>query len=165
MGAGISCVCDYFSKALDAGPQQLAYHTDHRAVLEAMNQVLDNPQAAGFPPFKNGWAMVNGSQNAGPAPAALPAVLKDLHFEFMNIREPHKAIIYFGGGFGHWGFTNYVPDGSSHWELSHGLWYFTDEGGSFPRDTSKFPYYQTSKRLLMGGLALIALAIALHFRK
>ena len=161
--AASSAFSDRLSEALDAGPQWLAYHTDHRAVLEACRQVVKDPQAAGFPPATNGHAMVDGSQN-GTAPAALPAVLRDLKFEDMIVRGD-EATITFGGGTGHWGFTTGQPltERDPQWELIPGLWYWT-EGGSFPRDLAKFPYYQTSKRMLAGGVVAIGLAVALAIR-
>ena len=165
IGAAFSAFPDRLSEVLDVGPQRLAYHTDHRAILEACRQVLKDPQAAGFPPANNGrGAMVDGSQN-GTAPATLPAVLRDLKFEYM-VLQGDEAIITFGGGFGQWGFATGqgLTVRAPQWELIPGLWYWTDEGGSFPRDLAKFPYYQTSKRMLASGVVAIGLAVALAIR-
>jgi hypothetical protein len=96
IAAAGSAVFDRISKSIDASPRRLIYHTNHKAVLQACKEVLRDPQAAGFPKPVNGQAIVNGSQGGQP-PANLPAVLKNLHFEFMVI-DQHTATIYFGGG-------------------------------------------------------------------
>ena len=109
--------------------------------------------------------MLPGSQNSGAVPAALPAVLRDLRFEFMDVKHG-QAMICFGGGFGHWGFTTSPTIGArdGHWELIPGLWYWNEGGGSLPRDLSTQPYYRRATVLLAGGVAAIAAAIALGRR-
>jgi hypothetical protein len=166
ISATLSALSERYSKIMDAVQERLVYHTDHHAVLAACQQVLKNPQAAGFPPVKDGYAMIDGSQNGGPIPAELPAVLQNLAFEDM-ICSDGAATVMFGGGFGGWGFTTAPPDPldrNPHWQLIPGLWYWTDEGGTFPRDLLKFPYYRTSIQLLAGGVLAIALAVTLAIR-
>jgi hypothetical protein len=124
--------------------------------------VLNDPVAAGFP---KGQDLIGGSQGGSVPPAALPAVLRNLHFETMIIRDQH-AEIWFGGGFGHWGYSTapiwddreaVVPN-ANHVELIPGLWFWSDY--PLPRDLSKHPYYATSKWLIGGGIAALIGAIA-----
>jgi hypothetical protein len=162
IAAACSFMSDRMTEVFEAGPQLLVYHTNHAAVLAACQQVLANPQAAGFPIPTNGTSMLDGSQNGGATPpAALSATLSNLNFEFMVVAD-HQATIYFGGGFGGWGYATTQPEpNQSQMQLIPGLWFWMDEGGQLPRDPSKFPYYRTSKRLLMGGVGTLFAAIVL----
>lgn len=157
VGAGASALWDRLFESMYASPQRLVYHTDHAAVLRACRQVLANPEAAGFLKEDNGYNMIEGLQSGGRPPAALPAILRNLNFEFMII-DPGGIRIVFGGGFGHWGYNTAPPAEYPRLELIPGLWYWS-EGGGLPRDLSRFPYYRTSKRLLGGGVAAIGLGI------
>jgi hypothetical protein len=157
IAAAGSASLDRISKNIDESPRHLIYHTNHNTVLKACKEVLNDPQAAGFPKPVNGQATINGSQGGQP-PANLPAVLKNLRFEFMVI-DHHTATIYFGGGFGHWGYSTTPVPAQAQLELIPGLWFWSEY--KLPRDISKYPYYSTSKRLLLGGVALFGIAIVL----
>ena len=61
-GAG-SMLLDSFRRGIDAGPQQLVYHTNHAAVLHACTDVLKDPQGAGFPTAQNGIFNLDGPQS------------------------------------------------------------------------------------------------------
>jgi len=171
LAGGILCIAavasalfDRISESLDVSPQRLVYHTDHAAILRACREVLADPQAAGFPKTTKGYSMVSGSQSGMKPPAALPAVLRDLNFEFMDV-EDDRATIFFGSGFGHWGYSTVPAQGNSQLELIPGLWFWSED--RLPRDSSKFPYYRTSKRILLGGVVALAVAIVLviHSRR
>jgi hypothetical protein len=159
VGAG-SILLDWFRQGTDAGPQQLVYHTDHTAVLQACQDVLRDPRAAGFPAAQDGVFTIDGSQGGGRLPAKFPAALANLNFEFMNI-EKNQATIYFGGGFGHWGFSTAPPVGGTSAQLVPGLWYWSEEGGSLPRDPAKFPYYRTGEWIILGGIVAAGISIYL----
>jgi hypothetical protein len=157
--AAVSAGFDRISKGINAGPQRLLYQTDHAAVLRACREVLADPQAAGFPDPKNGQTTMTGQQGGGTPPATLPAPLRELNFEFMLVQGDH-ATIFFGGGFGQWGFRTMPAHGDTQVEVVPGLWFWTEY--SIPRDPSKHPYFRTSKRMLLGGVGSLALAIVLR---
>jgi hypothetical protein len=153
IAAGLWALADRFVKSIDESPQRLIYHTDHAAVLQACRQVLADPQAFGI---RN--SAVNGLRGGGGTPAALPAAIRDLDFEWMSV-EGDRAVIWFGSGFGHWGYSTAPHQGVSELKLIPGLWFWSE--GRLPRDPSKFPYYRTSKRLLLGSIIAIAMAMML----
>ena len=156
IGAGLSALFDRISQGMNEGPEQLLYHTDHAAVLRACQDVLRDPQAAGFPNPSNGVATVNGSQGGAPSPsAALPTTLRNLNFEFMTV-DHNGATVYFGGGFEHWGYMTAPPPSGPQVQLLPGLWFWSE--GPLPRDSSKFPYYRTSRHMLIAGTAMLVLA-------
>ena len=64
--------------------------------------------------------------------------------------EGNQATIYFGGGFGHWGYSTAPPAGGARVQLVPGLWFWSEYG--LPRDPSKFPYYRTGERMFLGGI-------------
>jgi hypothetical protein len=73
----------------------------------------------------------------------------------MVIENGH-ATIYFGGGFGHWGYSTIaVQGGTTQLKVAPGLWFWSEYG--LPPDSSKLPYYRTCKWLLMGS-AIFAIA-------
>jgi hypothetical protein len=154
IAAALSMLTDRFNEGVNAGGEQLVYHTDNAAVLQACQVVLANPQAAGFPIPTNGVSQIEGQQSGTAPPAALPGALQNLNFEFMNV-EAGQITIYFGGGFGHWGYST-AP---SQLQLVPGLWFWSDFG--LPPDLTRFPYYRTGKRLLLAGLISTVAAILL----
>src|SRR4051812_29096332 len=87
IAAGVSALSDHMSESRDArgdSPQRLVYQTDHAAILRGCQQVLADPQAAGFSkPSSYGESFVDGSK----PPAALPAALRALKFETMVVRS------------------------------------------------------------------------------
>jgi hypothetical protein len=100
--AGVSMFLARFKTYVDAGGEQLVYHTNNAAVLQACRVVLADPQSAGFPKPTNGVSEISDPQTGSVPSAALPAALRNLNFEVINV-EGDKITIYFGGGFGHWG--------------------------------------------------------------
>ena len=69
---------------------------------------------------------------------------------------------WFGGGFGHWGLkTARRRLEQPEWELIPGLWYFMDEGGQFPRDPVKHPFFRNSRRYVLGAVLALGTACAL----
>ena len=157
VAAAGSMLLDRFREGIDAGGERLVYHTDNAAVARACQLVLADPKAAGFPPATNGVSQVSGFQFGDVPPAALPAVLRNLNFEVMNV-EATQITILFGGGFGHWGYSTTTPQGDQL-QVAPGLWFWSDFG--LPPDLSKFPYYRTGKRFLMAGLISTAAALLL----
>ena len=147
---------DWIGESLNPGQERLVYHTDHAAVLRACREVAVDPEAHGFPKPKDGHTAVMGSQAGAPAPASLPAVLRDLHFEDMEI-DKNSVTITFGSGFGHWGYMTVPVRGVSEIELIPGLWFWSE--GRIPRDTSRSAYYR--KWMTAGGALACTAAISL----
>ncbi len=159
VAAAGSMLFDRFKEGVNAGAEQLVYHTDNAAILKACRLVLANPQAAGFPMPTNGASQVLGPQSGSAPAAALPAALRNLNFEFMSVEGGHVTI-YFGGGFGHWGYSTAPVQGQvPQLSLAPGLWFWSEFG--LPPDLSKFPYYRTGKLLLLAGLISAIVAIPL----
>lgn len=159
IAAAGSMLIDRFKEGVNAGAEQLVYHTDNAAILKACQLVIANPQAAGLPIPTNGVCQVSGPQSGSAPPAALPAALRNLDFEFMNV-QGSQITIYFGGGFGHWGYSTAPVQGQApQLKLFPGLWFWSEFG--LPPDLSKFPYYRTGKRLLLAGLISTVVAILL----
>ncbi len=165
LAAAGTAVRDALIRPVWTSELRLIHQTNHQAVLQACQNVLSDPQAAGFPKGKD---FILGSQNGVSPPAALPAVLRNLDFESMLIRDQHVEI-WFGGGFGGWGYSTapiwgywgaVFPD-VNHLELIPGLWLWSEY--PLPRDLSKNPYYSTSIALLTGGAAALIAAIAVAF--
>jgi hypothetical protein len=159
-----SLLHDRLDQAWSATPQRLVYHIDHQAVLDACRQVLKDPQAAGFPPMRNGATEIAGLQISETVPAALPAVLRELKFAQMLVTEG-RAEIWFGGGFAHWGFvTGRERVGTSEWELIPGLIFFADQGGKYPRDPVKQPYFRNCKRYWLAAAIALAAGLGVTYR-
>jgi hypothetical protein len=159
VSASLSMLLDKFREGLDAGPRILLYHTNHAAVLQACQSVLADPQAAGFPMPTNGVTTLDGLQSGGNPPVAFPATLRNLNFEFMTV-QGNQATIYFGGGFGHWGFSTASMPGGPRVQVIPGLWFWSEYG--LPRDPSKSPYYRIGECLLLGSAVSTAAAILLR---
>jgi hypothetical protein len=159
ISAGISLLLDSFHKSVDAGPQNLIYHTNPAAVLQACGAVLANPQAAGFPSATNGIASIQGPQTGVNPPASLPAALRNLNFEFMTI-QGNQLMIYFGGGFGHWGFSTAPLPGGAQLQLIPGLWFWSEFG--LPPNPAKVKYYRTGEWLIGGGIIVTIAAITVQ---
>ena len=160
----LSLTFDRLDRAFDAVPQRLVYQTNHYAILDACRQVLKDPQAAGFPPMKNGRTSILGSAYGEAIPAALPAALRDLQFTHMHVADD-RVEIWLGSGFASWGFTT-VPGRTrqAEWELIPGLWYFTEEGGKLPRDPTKQPYFRNCKRYWLAAAIALAAALGVTYR-
>ena len=156
-----SALLDKLLAAVNESPQRLVYHTDHAAILRACKEVLKDPRAAGFPNPTNGFSDVDRWQNGSKALHRLPDVLQDLDFEFISI-QGDQAKIFFGGGFGHWGFSTSPVSREYQMELIPGLWYWSEFG--HPRDPSKHPYYLTSVLLFLGSAIAFGLATWLRRR-
>jgi hypothetical protein len=154
-------VLEGVSEDADGSPVRLVYHTDHSAVLRACQQVVANPQAAGFPNLADGPASVQGWQNGSRPPAALDPVLRDLDFESMSV-DANGATIFFGGGFGHWGYATAPRAHTYQLQVIPGLWFWSETG--LPTDQSKFPYGPMSKRLLVGGLITLIAGVAFRVK-
>jgi hypothetical protein len=161
IAAAVSALFDGFAKGVDAGPQRLLYHTDHAAVLRACREVLADPQKAGFQKSPSGYSEVNGSQSGITPPTALPAALRELNFEFMNV-EGDQATIFFGGGFGHWGFSTAPSPGNAQVVVIPGLWFWSEF--RLPPDPAHATYYHTSLWLLLGSALMVGAAIVVARR-
>ena len=146
---------------IEAKSQELVYKIDHQKVLEACRWVDANRD-------KLGKAETIDGANGGPAFAALPAVLRQLDFEFIHLEET-GITIYFGGGFGHWGLTA-LRDGAeeppaspreSRWQLISGL-YFWNEFGRFPADPSKPAPMRRSTGYFLAAVAAFGSTVVLR---
>jgi len=138
----------------EASEQQLVYRTNHAKILEACRWIEAKRATLGL----KGETI----DNVGAVHDALPDVVRQLDLELIRV-EDTGVMIYFGGGFGHWGFeaphTDPTPqDDRGPWQLIPGRWYW-NEWGRFPRDPAKPVRVRTSTLILAGGLMLIAAGI------
>jgi hypothetical protein len=149
------------SQSLADAQQRLIDQPNHPAILQACRQVLKDPQAAGFP---KGVDSIGGSQNGmPPPPAALPAVLANLNFEMMILRD-HHAEIWFGGGFGHWGYStaSIASEEVKDFQLIPGLWFWSEY--RFPKDLPTTSFLCATIALVSGGIAALIAAVVVPVR-
>ena len=133
--------------------QRLLYRVNHQEVSDAC-ELLRKHVAATRP-------VIIGIESK--AAHDLPAALQQLGYEDIVV-EPERVVIYFGGGFGHWGFvaTDRQPREGLK-QLTSRLWYW-NEWHRLPPDPSKAPLVRKSFTLMASGLVAFALAMTVFVR-
>ena len=113
-------------KEIDRRTSSLLYKTDHKALLDACREVMDNRSKYAKDPDVHGGDSEDDSY-PNPIDPNLPPIIRQLGASYIVAEDAHVRI-ELGGGFHHYGVNAYLEgaEGQGDKKLLDGLWYYDD---------------------------------------
>jgi len=157
-GGGLCWIGEKLMGPVIESEQRLVYKTDHQQILAACEELrASKPGVTGT---------IGRPRDSDPAAANVPAALRALDYEFILL-EKDRVVIFFGSGFGHWGFEA-APDEprKGQWQLIPGLLFWREGGGNFPDDPAQaLPFRKSTMLFTTAAISGVAACAVLVFHR